>query len=277
MKVHLNDGSPPPSDANYFVVAGNGTFVHKQTGWVEATVPVKNIDGLLPQTTEVRLLLPRMASTVFAKAVLFLHTVYKKKGIESAVLLHYSAKQGWDITVPKQEATSAHVDYILSERLPGYQCVGTMHSHCTMSAFHSGTDIGDEASHDGIHITIGLLDHFPKFGMDGEFVVNGNRFPLAYEHIVRVRQEDETPAKAGQVSPQYLSMPQHNTLYTIPFGILRDWIVPDEWVRRVKKKRWAVFTGAFEPLGGHGYVDVFPPHRRHSASSLALDFKEDIR
>lgn len=269
MKVHLNDGSPLPADANYFIVAGNGTFVRKRMGWVEATVPVASIDGLQPQTTEAKLLLPRITSTVFAKAVLFFRAVYEQKDTEAAVLLHYGDKRGWSITVPEQEATGSHVSYKTSERLPGYQCVGTIHSHCAMNAFHSGTDVGDEASHDGVHITIGLLNRFPKFGMDAEFVVNGTRFPLSHEHIVRVRMDEEVPAQA--VSPQmFCAITKRQTLYSMPFGIVHDWTVPQEWVERVKKKTWT-FTDIFNPLGG--YAEPFPRHRPQR--SVATDFKEE--
>lgn len=259
MKVHLLDGTPAPDDDSYFIIAGNGVFLRKRTGWVEATVPVKHIDGLATQEVGAKLLLPRLKSTTFAKAVLFFHEVYRLQKTEAAVLLHHSDKHGWEITVPAQTATSAHVTYEMADRLPGYRCVGTMHSHGDMLAFHSSTDIGDEASQDGIHITIGSLDRFPRFGMDAEFVVNGTRFPLPHEHLIRVQkatlpfmrpaEQPAQPEGSDSADPAFACTYQ---LYRVPFGILRDWKVPDEWIARVKK----VEPPRVEPQGlGHFFGD----------------------
>jgi hypothetical protein len=233
VKVHLNEkGSVPPDDDHYFIVGGNGIFLRKRNGFVDAIVPVPAIDGLEDVKAGATLLLPRITSTVFAKAVLFFHEVYKRQKTESAVLLHYSEKHGYAITVPEQDATGGNVEFPPTERLPGYRCVGTMHSHGSMSAFHSSTDIKDEAAQDGVHITIGKLDRFPFFAVDGEYVVNGTRFPLSHEHIVRLKlaPEDLLEQQIGKI------FPSREKLYAIPFGILRDWTVPDEWLKKVKKK-----------------------------------------
>lgn len=287
MKIHLNDGSPLPTDPNYFVVAGNGIFLKKQTGWVEALVPVRNIDGLERITPTARLLLPSMPSIVFAKAVRFFHIVYERQGTESAVLLHFDGKNGWEITAPEQKATSVHVDYKMTERLPGYQCVGTMHSHCAMSAFHSGTDTRDEADMDGIHITIGRLDRYPFFSMDGEFVVNGTRFPLPDNKIVRLMRlpQVEEPEPIGmQKDHPFLRPPPRDKIYTLPHGILHRTEIPEEWVTRVKgpggmfsraARRLRKQFGRGEAIGADGGNSYFPNLAVPGADQF--DFKEDTR
>lgn len=240
MKVHIKRANDQtPVDGNAFIVAGNGVFLKKENDWIKAVVPVNAIDGLLHQETTAELLLPRITSTTFAKAVLFFKEVYERLGVESAVLLHYNKETGhYAITVPEnQEATPVHVKYNAQERLPGYRCVGTLHSHCAMSAFHSGTDTHDESAHDGIHITIGRLDAFPRFGMDAEFVVNGTRFKLPHEHIIRVQHHE--PNLARKALGVLLGKPE--PLYSIPFGILRNWTVPEEWIERVTRKEFELF------------------------------------
>lgn len=235
MKVHLNEkDSVPPEEDHYFIVAGNGIFLRKRNGFVDAIIPVPAIDGLEDVKAGATLLLPRITSTVFAKAVLFFYEVYTRQKTEAAVLLHYSEKLGYALTVPPQVATFGNVEFPPTERLSGYKCVGTMHSHGSMTAFHSSTDIKDEAAQDGIHITIGKLDRFPFFALDGEFVVNGTRFPLSYEHIVRLKLAPENLLEK-QMGKFF---PSRDKIYTIPFGILRDWSVPEEWLEKVEKKEY---------------------------------------
>jgi|CXWL01.1.fsa_nt_gi hypothetical protein len=233
MKVHINEkDSIPPEDDHYFLVAGNGIFLRIRNGFVDAVIPVSAIDGLEHVQVEAKLLLPRITSTVFAKAVRFFYDVYKRQKTEAAVLLHYSEKLGYALSVPPQRATFGHVEFPPTQRLPGHKCVGTLHSHGSMNAFHSSTDIRDEAAHNGIHITIGRLDKFPFFALDGEYVINGTRFPLSHEHIIRVKLAPENPLEK-QMGKFF---PSREKLYTIPFGILRDWQVPNEWLQKVKKQ-----------------------------------------
>lgn len=229
MKVFINrEGETPPEEKIYFSISGNGIFLHKRIeGFVDAVVPVKSIDGLLKEEARAELLLPKITSTVFAKAVCFFNEVYRQKRTEALVLLHFSEKHGYTLSVPEQSATSGHIKYTATDRVKGYRLVGTMHSHCAMSAFHSATDTRDEAGHDGVHITIGRLDSFPSFGFDAELVVNGTRFPLSYEHVIRLKQ---LPKDERLFSKWFR---KKETLYTIPFGILRDWSVPGEWIDKV--------------------------------------------
>ena len=43
----------------------------------------------------------------------------------------------------------------------GFRSLGSIHSHCSISAGQSGTDHEDEIRQDGIHITIGKIDENP--------------------------------------------------------------------------------------------------------------------
>jgi hypothetical protein len=76
--------------------------------------------------------------------------------------------------VPMQSASAAHASYEGAEKRAGWQCAGTIHSHASMSAFHSGTDDKDEESFDGVHITIGRIpDLNPEFSCS--LVIQGKR------------------------------------------------------------------------------------------------------
>ncbi len=52
---------------------------------------------------------------------------------------------------------------------------GTVHHHCTCSAFQSGTDSADEQSQDGLHITIGNMDK-PDRDIHCRLYLKGHKF-----------------------------------------------------------------------------------------------------
>ena len=103
----------------------------------------------------------------------FFDDTYKKHKSEAAVLLYYHHEQKkWAYCVPQQTVSGASVEYDIAkgatyvvednlevglDNLPGegWCQVGSIHSHASMSAFHSGVDDKDEFGFDGIHITIG--------------------------------------------------------------------------------------------------------------------------
>jgi hypothetical protein len=54
----------------------------------------------------------------------------------------------------------------------GYHFFGSIHHHCSVNAFQSGTDYQDEIKINGFHFTIGNLDQ-KKLGLHGRFVFRG--------------------------------------------------------------------------------------------------------
>lgn len=225
--VHMKKkGSQPPVAVPHYIVAKNGIFLKKESWWMEAVVPVKQIAVLEEQETGCKLKFPPLSAVMLAKAWEFFKAVYKKHHSESAVLLHYSDKLGWELTVPEQTVTFAHVDYKMTDRLAGYVFIGTMHSHSSMSAFHSGTDIGDEAQIDGIHITFGDLNEPDQFSMDAEVVINGTRFMLPLHLMEGVSVVEKKTTRFFAYTP---TVPR----YTITCPELEAWKVPDDWMKKV--------------------------------------------
>ena len=125
-------------------------------------------DELKPSIQKIKL--PKLPYELFNKVYEFFKYVYKKHKSEVAILLWHNFETGeWDIEVPKQTVSGASVNYVRDESWglmmndSGYVCVGTIHSHCEMTAFHSGTDDHDEYNFDGVHITIGKVISGPEF------------------------------------------------------------------------------------------------------------------
>lgn len=196
--IIIHDGKAElPDTGTYYVVSGDGLFIHKDTGLVKGFVPVDKISFLEPLQQRVRLLLPKLDAETLAPTVLFFRQVCKKHHSEAAVLLHYNSQtEEYMIHCPEQEVSSGHVKYQADERFGdgAFQLVGTIHSHNGFGAFHSGVDINDEQNFDGLHVTIGNLDQ-PYFTISCTVAINGQRTRIDPESVINgIRQVDFQPA-----------------------------------------------------------------------------------
>jgi hypothetical protein len=86
---------------------------------------------------------------------------------EALIFLFYdtTAKQPWSWWLPPQQTNGMTVKSLPND--PAYKAqrtnypdlmLGTVHHHCTASAFQSSTDESDEINREGMHFTIGHLD-----------------------------------------------------------------------------------------------------------------------
>jgi hypothetical protein len=227
------DGVEIPETGTRFMLARDGMVMQIDNDWVKARVPIKEIKSLSVVAPVAELRLPPVDAIVFAKAVVFFEQVFKKHRTEAAVLLHYSKELGWELTVPKQKVSAAAVHYDMEERIPGYRCVGTMHSHAAMGASHSSVDTRDEADFDGVHVTIGRLDNFPSFEMDAELTVRSFRFTLDRTHFGGV-SEPKKESESETSYPRRGWWSASRKLFTFDSSVLGEWKVPEEWFEKVE-------------------------------------------
>ncbi|MFH0905248.1 MAG: hypothetical protein V1826_00805 [bacterium] len=167
------------SSLKCYIIASNGNFLKRQTGLIASVVKVKKIPGLMPVPEEATLRAEKLGINHYAVTVMFFRQVMERyDGSEALVTLHYdAARSKWKIDAPLQTVTGASVNADYRRRFPGYQLIGTIHSHNSMSAFHSSTDYDDEVEFDGLHFVIGDLDRvYPS--ITGVLAVNGARFKV---------------------------------------------------------------------------------------------------
>lgn len=259
-------GTTPPDANTYYIVAKNGQYLCKKSWWADAIVPVKQIAILEEQKAEIKLKLPTLSAVMLTKVWRFFQAVFKENNSEAAVLLHYSPTLGWEMTVPVQTATFSHVDYKMTDRLNGYVFVGTMHSHSSMSAFHSGTDIGDEAQVDGVHITLGHLNEPDQFSMDAEVVVNGTRSMLSLDFLEGV---SVAPEKPKNPVVKYLYPITAVPRYTITCPEMDKWEVPADWMKKVTKSRvWVPAVAGGNGWEGFPLMNQALPSAGHPQSNI---------
>ena len=223
-----NPGESIPEKGTGYVVSREGLQLRLDSDWLSAVIPVKEFKSLESEPKRAKLLLEPISAVLFAQIVAFYRQIFEQKKTEVAVLLHYNfTTKEWLFTVPTQRVSPSGVEYYdMKERVPGYRCVGTSHSHASFSAGHSQTDIMDEQCFDGVHITVGNLNAYPKVTLSPEIVVRGVRFPLPLEMI-------------GGLSA--VESPDSGLLWTYGFdkyfridpSIVGDWNVPVEWTEKV--------------------------------------------
>jgi hypothetical protein len=202
--VHIyEEGMELPKEGTYFLVSGNGLWLHKDTGIVRAFVPVDNISVLQSLDAEawVDCQLPKLPAKYVWQIKTFFKKVVERYRSEATTTLYYSKeKKEFKIHIPQQRVSHAGVVYRRTamtglEGLESYLPVMTIHSHCDFGAFHSGTDIGDEEDFDGVHCTFGHNDK-DEFTISASVVVNGRRLSVdpskVLEGIELVREEKTT-------------------------------------------------------------------------------------
>lgn len=176
------EGMDLPKEGTYFVVAGNGIWLHKDTGIVRGFVPVEQISMLsdIDVSVELECSLPKLPARLVWRVKQFFSRVVDKFRAEAEVTLYYNKdKKDYKVHIPKQQVSRAGVRYERAglthlEGMADYLRVGTIHSHCDFGAFHSGTDINDEADFDGLHVTFGHNDK-DVFTISASVVINGER------------------------------------------------------------------------------------------------------
>lgn len=176
------EGMELPSEGTYFVIAGNGNWMHKDVGFIKGLIPVEKVSVLddFNGVNHLKCDLPKIPARHIWRIKEFFRRVVAKFHSEAEVNLYYSKeKNDFKIHIPEQSVSHGGVRYqrvALShhEEMSDYLRIGTIHSHCDFGAFHSGTDVDDEGDFDGIHITFGNNDR-DEFTISASVVMNGYR------------------------------------------------------------------------------------------------------
>jgi hypothetical protein len=181
------NGFVPPESGTYYLVAKDGIYLRTERLHGSSLVKVKSIPFLDEANLNTKFTLPNIPAKIVHQAKTFFRAVFDNHQSESYLTLFYSKKlNDYNLWCPKQTVSYGSVNYDRTDTVPvderdyfgsegsGWQMVGTIHSHCDFSAFHSGTDEADEASFDGIHLTFGHVNS-DKFSIASSICFNDNR------------------------------------------------------------------------------------------------------
>jgi hypothetical protein len=126
-----------------------------------------------------------MSTEMWHEILAFFKWTQDTEKSESQVRLFVHPEHGWMAwAFPQKGGTRMTTKEIDNEdaknqralNIPeGYIAFGTVHHHCTASAFQSGVDTADEKNVDGLHITIGNLDQ-PKYDIHCRLYIKAHKF-----------------------------------------------------------------------------------------------------
>jgi len=193
MNIYLNDGTlindegklNIPPDETCYIIAKGGIYLKKKLDLVESLTPVDKISFLEDMPTYASLDIPKIPARQFGSIVGFFRKVESMYKSEAIVLLYYNkSKKTYRIYVPKQEVSGASLSYTGEHTIKDHILIGSIHSHSSRSAFHSGVDVGDEEKFDGIHMTLGKMDNANFFDLCGSIAINALRVPISPEEYV---------------------------------------------------------------------------------------------
>jgi len=182
--VHQNgDEQPPEGTPIWYMLGKNGIFLCREgVGLMHSCtshhiIPVDKLPQLKDVKTWAEMDVDRLPLELLLQVLNFFRAVYKKQNSEAVVILYFNpTERMWRVEAPDQRGVGLSVDYGEVEPMEGYLPAGTIHSHCNIDAFHSGTDTHDEAEFDGLHITLGhITSDKPSLAMC--VVANRERFP----------------------------------------------------------------------------------------------------
>jgi hypothetical protein len=193
--------STPPLAIPYFIASKNGWITNSPTLFGSAQVKTFQTPTTLEEVKE-RFYRNenKIPAHILTQAHHFFRMVYAKIKTESSVYICYNDNDGtYHLYVPEQYVTHGSVNH----RLPagaiessvgaGYRAIGTIHSHCNFSAFHSATDRHDMDGMPGLHITIGHVDR-EEPEMVFALSVNKAKFDVERADIV---DEEKTADRNG--------------------------------------------------------------------------------
>ncbi len=147
-----------------YIIDNEGWKLFKKNGVSSSLIDISKIEGVPNCKEYINLTVPKIPLNLIRRVTAFFAAVYKKNKTEAVGYLYYNATTNeWNFIPPVQTCTSASANYEKAPKIEGYMIAGTIHSHGSMTAFHSGTDHKDEAHFDGVHITIGKLDDIPEY------------------------------------------------------------------------------------------------------------------
>ncbi len=165
-----------PEDYAY-VISSSGVGIKRKNALYSGIFKAEGVFGEVDNgiTYDGTMKLPK---ALFMEVERLFLEVYRKFATEAVVLLHRADNGKWAFQIPEQKVsaaaanyTSGNSAYVVEDNLQTYlealpalpagqswKQLGSIHSHASMSAFHSGTDDKDEFGFDGIHITIGRFN-----------------------------------------------------------------------------------------------------------------------
>lgn len=213
---------------------------------------------------------PKIPPSEWHRVLSFFRWTYETTRSESQVRLYVNTSAGtWSAWAYPQEArtgmtakeldTPAHKEQ--RTQFPddkGWIYFGTVHHHCSASAFQSGTDKWNEEKQDGLHITVGNIDK-ARHDLHCRFCLDGEQFDPDMSHFWDSGIQGEVPVELLDKIARY----QMGSRVEVEFpGQWRENLIEVKSVVPSYQGGLGYNSGDYRPgwMGGnHASVETFKP------------------
>ncbi len=180
--IKAGDPSMEIIKAPAYIIARDGFYLKKSTSLFDAVIRVDSLPGYEDVEETASLKVPMIPWSIIHDLHEFFQAVYYEYRGEAIALL--TLDDGvWGTHIPEQTVSSAHLDYKITGDDSPKNVAGTVHSHCDMGAFFSGTDEQDQSEMDGLHIVLGRITMtVPE--IKAAVCVNGRIFEIDPEDLI---------------------------------------------------------------------------------------------
>ena len=181
---------------------GNKPVEYKNTGLFEGPIPV--VLETLPEKEQVMKWNGRkIPAYMWKQIVAFMRWSHEQYKGEAQLRLFYNEEWNmWRVVVMPQyinmglyteEVESHELRDVAFAEVPaskGWCENGTVHHHCTSSAFQSGTDHADEIQKIGLHVTLGFMTNRTKHDLHSRVTFKGVCFDTELSEWIGMPEED---------------------------------------------------------------------------------------
>lgn len=211
---------------------------------------------------------PKFTVEMWDEILAFFKWSYTKTHGETQVRLFVHPTQGWKAWAFPQEASTGLSTHEMpdspetkSQRAQfGDEWIpyGTVHHHCSASAFQSGVDEHNEKDQEGLHITVGNIDKEDAHSLHFRFYYRGCKFQPDMSEFWDVGEQ--CAAKAKELSEYFGITVDLNVVAESQMAqtCAKDANVPEQWManlieKPVEKFAWEGERGVnHSPYGGTG-------------------------
>ncbi len=198
---------------------------------------------------------PKIPLATWRQILAFFKWTYEDSKGESQVRLYFNKDLGqWRAWAFPQERSYGMTTNEIPEKCDeecqkvglgrGWMMCGTVHHHCSGGAFQSSTDRDNEATQNGIHVTVGKIDNKFDYDLHGRMVFRGVFYTdLDWSHWFEMPGGLET-------LPWQFRKPVLEHFLTR--AVTEKDTFPSEWKDNVIKKAWT------SPASGPPYGNLLP-------------------
>jgi hypothetical protein len=211
---------------------------------------------------------------------------YDELKSETLIYLFYdeTAEEPWSWWVPPQTTAGMtvksdpdHPDYATQRAQYPDTMFGTVHHHCSTSAFQSGTDEADETQREGLHFTVGNLNKDNDFDVHFRMTIGNNHCEIDAHTYIEMEVD---PFKRNTRIPKVTRDHIRTELHKVDITRIDTKYMPDFTSEMANvSKSYTVSAGKKQPALGSWYDEpyYYKSSKKNADENLtSLDIAEDF-